>query len=213
MTYLIQQGVRISDDAYAPQNLALSWLSDFDGIVLDDTPSGGLESMVTMQRFAVVTLKFALMPYLSQFTNLDSPGDIFPRTHLHNSKWIIPQQNECNWEGVICDITNSVVKEIRFGSKHLEGRIPAEIRYLKNLTVVDLSDNNIRGRIPESFYTLTNLQQIYLYQNAISGTLSSSMGSLNKLTTFITSDNQISGPIPYSLRSGADDIKPLSKYS
>lgn len=123
--------------------------------------------------------------------------------------------DECTWTGVECNKENYVTG-VRWAYREYTGSIPSELRILKNLTHLDLSNNYLQGPIPEELYYLTNLEKLYLFKNFLTGTLSTRIGNLDKITHFHLSHNQLTGPIPNELKSdggSVDGIRPLGKLS
>ncbi len=79
----------------------------------------------------------------------------------------------------------------------MSGPIP-DLRHLRNLTVLQLSENQLSGEIPASLDSLTSLQQLTLDQNQLSGPIPD-LSHLRNLTVLQLSENQLSGEIPSSL--------------
>jgi Leucine-rich repeat (LRR) protein len=70
---------------------------------------------------------------------------------------------------------------------------------LKELQVLDLSNNQLLGKFPDLFpglTTLTQLQQLDLSQNQLSGELPKALGNLVTLRKLFLNDNQLTGLIP-----------------
>ncbi|KAL3907099.1 MAG: hypothetical protein SGARI_003704, partial [Bacillariaceae sp.] len=124
----------------------------------------------------------------------------------HDSQFLIP---ECNWTGIECN-DEGFVKTVKWPYRNYGGSIPLEIRLLKNLTHLDLSNNYLDGKIPEEVYYLTNLEKLYLFKNFFTGTISTRIGDLDKITHFHLSHNELSGSIPTELKSDNAGIRPLS---
>lgn len=172
-------------DPYSPAYLAHQWISmqDIDGLSNDQLA----------QRFALVALDYSLL------RNFDS---------MQVSNWVSSESHECSWEGVTC--ASNIVTGVRLHSMDLPGMIPSEIGILKNLTSLDLAENQLFGTIPEALYKLTQLNEIYLYKNKLTGTISPSIGNLTALAKLHLSHNNLSGSIPETMRSDPD-IKPYRK--
>jgi hypothetical protein len=172
-------------DPDSPASMAVEWITQ-EGL-------SDLDTAQLAQRFAMVTLDYSLVP-------------TFYRTQV--SYWVLTNVHECFWQGVTC--VDSVVTEIRLQSLDLPGKIPPEIGILRNLTSLDLSENQLVGSIPEELYEMTKLEKIFLYKNRLTGTLSPSIGNLSNVTHLHLSHNYLSGSLPTTMRSVAS-IKPYRK--
>ena len=67
--------------------------------------------------------------------------------------------------------------------------LPKEVGYLKNLRLLNISDNKIH-EIPDTIAFLSNLKALYASRNNLK-TLPASIGQLSELTHIIVSENQI----------------------
>jgi len=65
--------------------------------------------------------------------------------------WLGPQGSECNWYGVVCEISAS------------DGAIA--------VASLDLIQNSLRGRVPEEIARLAHIKELFLYGNDLSGML------------------------------------------
>ena len=172
MEFLEDSQVPFDRDPSSPNFKAVKWLADEAQIGstaggVNSTYGNGLKlSPRLIQRFALLTLQFAL-----------ESSDGFAVKYL----------DECQWGGVTCaDVGNRTgyVNEINFSYSGMTGTIPPEIKLLKDLVKLDLSNNNLQGSIPEALYRLTGLEEITLFKNQLTGKLSNSLGNLWSLYVF-----------------------------
>ncbi|XP_048434425.1 receptor like protein 27-like [Pyrus x bretschneideri] len=92
----------------------------------------------------------------------------------------------------------------------------AELKYLKTpylLRLIDLSSNRFEGEIPAGIIgKLRDLHLLNLSNNTLSGLIPSSLGNLTALESLDLSGNQLSGSIPNSYQGNSGLCgKPLSK--
>ena len=55
------------------------------------------------------------------------------------------------------------VTDIRLQYNNFTGYIPSSLSYLKDLNIIDLSDNKFQGRLLDFFTSLTKLAKVYLF--------------------------------------------------
>lgn len=82
------------------------------------------------------------------------------------------------------------IETLDVSHNNLEGSLQAEIRHLKNLKSLDLSDNNFSG-VPAEIGQLANLESLDLSNNKITG-LPLELGNLSRLKFLDLSGNQYS---------------------
>lgn len=82
------------------------------------------------------------------------------------------------------------LKELNLSNNVLEGALPGEIRFLKNLVKLDVSKNNMTG-IPAEIGQLENLEVLNYASNGITG-LPLEIGNLKNLKIFDLSSNDYS---------------------
>jgi len=174
-------------DRNSPQNEALMWLSDEDGMKLShDDPN-------FHQRFILAVFYFA--------TNGDNWSKCF-RGDVHctdspNKVAFLSPEHECNWNGIFCD-ENKKISVISLGTSqgfNLDGTLPSELSEFTTLTRLMLPSNKLRGEIPTWLGRLTNLKNLRLYSNEFEGTLPDSLFNLVDLQTLSIRNNNITGTI------------------
>ena len=86
------------------------------------------------------------------------------------------------------------------GSNQVSGTFPECIgREMTSLTTLDLCNNLLQSTFPDSFFKLRNLRVLDLSQNSISGAISDELlPGLKALTIANIASNQFSGTLPSS---------------
>ena len=69
----------------------------------------------------------------------------------------------------------------------------------RELTWLNLNDNDLSGPIPGELGDLSNLEHLYLHNNELAGPVPGELGRLTNLTNLWLRDNGLSGQIPPSL--------------
>eukprot|EP00984_Skeletonema_dohrnii_P010749 scaffold4227_cov78-Skeletonema_dohrnii-CCMP3373.AAC.1 len=96
-----------------------------------------------------------------------------------STNWL-DENEHCDWHGVICDVSNRVIK-LELRNNGLSGRLRESIKDLTLMDVLDLSDNDIKGSIPTAIGLLSELTYLRLSYNAFTGTAPRVLGKLTKL--------------------------------
>lgn len=195
----------------------------------------GLKMSSRTGAFLLLILFFFQICSVSALTNgLDASA-----LNALKSEWTTPPDgwegsDPCgtNWVGITCQ--NDRVVSISLGNLDLEGKLPADISFLSELRILDLSYNpklsgplppnignlgklrnlilvgcSFSGQIPESIGTLKELIYLSLNLNKFSGTIPPSIGQLSKLYWFDIADNQIEGELPVSNGTSAPGLDML----
>ena len=191
MEFLQDNQVYFDKDPYSSNFMAVQWLADEanSGVTgLSSAYGNGLPPLdhKLLQRFALLSLDFALnrpgpplnddgVIQMERDAAIDVDADF---NHYTKSYTVgVKHLNECDWEGITCNGNTTMVEEISFGYSNLTGTIAPEIKLIKDLQILDLSNNAISGPIPESMYSIKGLEELYLYKNQITGTLSNTMSN------------------------------------
>ncbi|XP_010507180.1 PREDICTED: receptor like protein 30-like [Camelina sativa] len=90
----------------------------------------------------------------------------------------------------------TIFKTIDVPGIRYEGEVPESIGLLKELIVLNMSNNAFVGRIPPSLSNLTNLESLDLSQNKLSGRIPPELGTLTFLERMNFSYNRLEGAIP-----------------
>ena len=121
-----------------------------------------------------------------------------------------------DWDGIGLRHVNlqERVVTLALNGYGLTGSVPAQLRDLSNLEVLDLSYNGLPGRIPPELGDLSNLVVLDLQYNRLTGTIPARLGNLSSLKTLTLNRNRLTGGIPQELAGlsnlgtlGLDDNK------
>ncbi|XP_056162588.1 probable LRR receptor-like serine/threonine-protein kinase At3g47570 [Syzygium oleosum] len=85
-----------------------------------------------------------------------------------------------------------------FGIQHafrLSGTIPFDLKNLRNLTYLNLSDNKLSGVIPSFLHNLSKLIYLYLAGNNFQGRIPSHLDKRQRLMSLDLSSNNLSGSV------------------
>uniref|UniRef100_A0ACD6A055 Uncharacterized protein n=1 Tax=Avena sativa TaxID=4498 RepID=A0ACD6A055_AVESA len=85
---------------------------------------------------------------------------------------------------------------INFSHNHLNGSLPLEIGFLKNIETIDLSNNKLSGEIPTTIDGCQILRNLYIGRNMMSGTIPSTLRNMRGLQVLDLSRNSFSGEVP-----------------
>lgn len=188
---------------FTPEAAAIQWMVE----------QGLVEPNRVMQRYALLTLDFAMQSRQRRLTAMMDQDR--PAVHLTRQAPLFAGNgpDECTWTGVTCS-PNGIVVSIKRPGLNLAGAIPNDIRLLRNLTHLDLGENQLHGTIPDGLYDCTNLRRLYLHDNRLSGTLSNKFSQLYELDSLFLSDNRFTGTFPNGLSSPErGPARPLREYS
>lgn len=149
------------------------------------------------------------------FSSLNSPSQLL--------RWTATGGDPCgeSWMGISC--SKNRVTQIKIASLGLTGSIGFQLDQLKNVTELDVSNNNLgnqlpyqlppnvqtlnlagngfSGQVPFSISQMTSLQYLNLSHNNIQGPLNDMFGPLSSLSTLDFSSNSMTGDLPRSFSS------------
>lgn len=104
----------------------------------------------------------------------------------------------CTWSEITC--TNNSITSITVASQNINQTIPPFICDLKNLAVLDLTDNVIPGNFPTSLYNCSKLQYLDLSENYFIGVLPDDIHHLSPQLEFLNlGGNNFTGDIPAAI--------------
>ncbi|KAI9080622.1 hypothetical protein K1719_037428 [Acacia pycnantha] len=98
------------------------------------------------------------------------------------------------------------IRNLLFQDNLLGGRIPNEIGYIRNLTVLALDGNSFYGPIPPSLGNCTHLGILRMSVNRLSGMIPPSFGRLTNLSQVFLHTNHLQGPVPQELGNSSSLI-------
>lgn len=113
-----------------------------------------------------------------------------------NSNWMT-STSHCEWHGVACDSSLSVVTALNLGGNELSGLIPTELGLLERLVSLDLDTNNLSKTLVDELANLENLEHLMLGNNQLTGELPQGLfENLVNLVTLQLDDNKFKKKIP-----------------
>jgi hypothetical protein len=199
------------DNPTTSQHAAFEWLVHFDAsFVCPEKPSH------VIQRYVAALLYYS--------TNGDSwdTCSALPTSPCQNTARFLSKASVCMWYHVSC--INDKIASFTLDSNHLKGQLPAELKALTNLRVLDfggnlllssripasfgqlheliqlnLTDSNIQGGLPLGLFDATSLQVVDLSKSDITGTIPTEIMKLIHLDIFNIAKNKVVGAIPASL--------------
>ena len=104
----------------SPQRRALDWIMCIDEMRLLPSVDG---SSKFIQRYVLMVLYFSLNP---TWSFLDD-----------GKNWAVLNIHECQWDKIICQENQKVVKKINFRNSRISTNIPSEIGHLSNLGMLN----------------------------------------------------------------------------
>ncbi|XP_075641149.1 receptor-like protein 7 [Castanea sativa] len=172
---------------------------------------------------------FALLQFKQSFAiNVSASDD--PSAYPKISSWKAEERNDCcSWDGVLCDRVTGHVIGLDLSSNYLYGsinpssslfhlvhlqklnladndfnysQIPPSIRYLSNLTYLNLSISVFSGQIPPEIFELSKLASLDLAFNRLKLHKPSLKGLVENLTSLkllYLREVDISSPVPHIL--------------
>ncbi|KAL6322021.1 hypothetical protein AAG906_003163 [Vitis piasezkii] len=102
----------------------------------------------------------------------------------------------CDWPEIIC--SDNTVTGISLYGKSITHKIPARICDLKNLMVLDVSNNYIPGEFPD-ILNCSKLEYLLLLQNYFVGPIPADIDRLSRLRYLDLTANNFSGDIPAAI--------------
>ncbi|KAJ3373290.1 hypothetical protein GGF31_000723 [Allomyces arbusculus] len=106
-----------------------------------------------------------------------------------------PTASCCQWKGLDCT-TSGQVRGIVWSSSGLSGSLPAAVKDLVHLELLDLSSNQITGSIPAELGSIASLRSLNLANNQLNGALPSTLSGLSNLQSLRLDSNSFSGALP-----------------
>ncbi|GER31752.1 leucine-rich receptor-like protein kinase [Striga asiatica] len=114
------------------------------------------------------------------------------------SDWNSGDDTPCNWNGVVCDSTGSVLS-LDLSSSSLSGPFPSIVCRLNSLSFISLYDNFINSTLKEDELALCrSVEHLNLGQNYLTGALPPTLADLPNLKYLDLTGNNFSGAIPDS---------------
>ncbi|XP_057797537.1 receptor-like protein kinase HSL1 [Salvia miltiorrhiza] len=155
------------------------------------------------RRFFFLLLLVSLSPSLT--LSLNKEGLFLQKAKLNFddpnaalANWNPDDETPCNWNGVVCDSSASVVS-LDLSSSSLSGPFPSVLCRLQRLSSISFYDNFINSTLPDDdLAACLALQHLDLAQNYLTGALPRRVAELPSLTYLDLTGNNFSGDIPAS---------------
>ena len=178
----VLEGIVVAENS--PQKSALNW------ILFEDPKQLCPGASNLIQRFILAVFYFSTDGHLWDNCYAGSKKD----GHCSFDGQWLSNNDECSWFGLTCN-ESGILTEIAFESNNLQGRIPSEISFLRDLQGLSLEDGKLEGTIPQSIGLLSKLEVLDLDHNQLSGPLPSSLADASKLLMVDVNDNKLTGGI------------------
>ena len=123
-----------------------------------------------------------------------------------NTNWKTSAPLE-SWHGVTTAPSGRVTR-LELWTNGLSGAIPAVLRSLGELEVLNLGGNSLAGPIPGWLGSLSSLQRLSLWSNELTGPVPGELGSLKDLRVLNLCCNELTAAVPDALR-GLGDLERL----
>jgi len=117
----------------------------------------------------------------------------------NKDNWKKATGTEPTWYGITCDTNNTTILKLELADNNLQGKIPADLEALSNLTTLDLNNNRLSGAIPPWLQQLKYLKKLDLSHNQFKGPIPAWIGDLENLEELILDNNLLDCPIPAAL--------------
>jgi len=111
--------------------------------------------------------------------------------HWINKRNWLSDKPVADWNGIT--VANQRVVGIDLGFNNLNGNLPAEIRKLTELKILDVAKSSLSAQSIEYILYLTNLEHLDICQNNIEMEIPADISKLTKLKYFDASRNKLSG--------------------
>ncbi|MDE0476120.1 MAG: hypothetical protein OXI50_16330 [Gammaproteobacteria bacterium] len=108
-----------------------------------------------------------------------------------------------SWYGVTTNSSGRVTG-LRLWRNGLTGAIPAALRSLDELEILNLGGNALAGPIPGWLGSMSNLRGLYFWRNDLTGPIPAELGNLPNLRVLSLCCNELTGEVPDALRELGD---------
>jgi Leucine-rich repeat (LRR) protein len=218
MDALINQGSTTSEaflDYKSPEHHALRWVAYSDPAKLSpDDP------MITT-RYALAVFFYNSFLVFEESHGRQKPVEIgvkqwegVPNPGWTRKDYWLSEKGVCMWYGVHCAEkkakspttgeekmttqydANEPVLAIKIRSNRIGGKLPAELKEIQSLKLLDLASNKITGSFPSELARMSNLEFLHLSDNRITGKLPTEIGLMESIKTLDFSKCALTGQLP-----------------
>ena len=151
-----------------------------------------------------LSLEFSSRPTIDLSSNKlegEIPSFLFKVTHLDISNNLFSEPAL-----FLCTTNNRNLSILDLSNNQLLGELPNCWMHFEGLKILNLANNRFHGKIPNSIGSLLGIEILDLGNNSFTGELPSSLKNCTKLKFVNLRDNKLSGKIPMWLGSSHPDL-------
>jgi hypothetical protein len=178
-----------------PQYSALSWVLNEDPLQLGDYLVEAEVGLITPHDLADLQLQL-----VQRFVLATLYYSSAPKAWANSTSWL-SETHECEWFGISCEGHFAHEDEHESATTDAQRRQYPAKRLKNAVTMIDLQENNVvlSDGIPQELKALKQLQELLLSNNQIAGEIGRWVGDMISLEVLHLDGNELTGDIPNSL--------------